>query len=596
MNPTELTGKRIAMLRKEKGMSQEQLAERLQVSAQAVSKWETGKALPETATLPLLSRALGHSIDSLLMPQELIILSAVYTDGSESHDVTSYLNSFITGSRLTFPVNEHTLPYELSGDRIKVLLVKYELPSGIHAAYVRKGKSLAIDSTAPGVPLQPGELIVMDAFYGNEQAHRNVMKKLQHYQYFRWESFTANHELFPSLIGNDGPDYLLFVYRNAGGIHAISCREGESLRFNSERTELLRSSSAADNWIVEGIEPLAFGQGRDCSWGGAMLAALKAYGEDTSYEEVMGVSGACWRVAFTPHWDYSSADALVAYDYAAPAFAAYGIAPVWSDRIGPEARKEEKQRIMADLRRGRLPVAINLRVAPEWGVITGYLDNGNTLLCRSFFDQETFDELKDDPDFQAEMRKTKGYLHVDHWPFALVRFGDQGPVPSPLRNLIRSLQVRLESMGMADNRGYRLGYAALQTWRDGLLDEEWYSRADASDFARRLSVNHFCMQALVDARRCAAVYLQEALSLSEMEPVIKPLAEMAAGYKEMLPRLEAFYDGMPSGATVNLFPTVKQAWSQEQRIAQAELLDVIIHLEQLGDKWARQIVDRCNPL
>ncbi len=41
-------GKLIATLRKEKGMTQEDLAEKLSVSNKAVSKWETGKSYPET--------------------------------------------------------------------------------------------------------------------------------------------------------------------------------------------------------------------------------------------------------------------------------------------------------------------------------------------------------------------------------------------------------------------------------------------------------------------------------------------------------------------------------------------------------------------
>lgn len=68
MISSEKVGKRIAMLRKEKQLSQEQLAEQLNVTAQAVSKWETGKSLPETATLPLLSSVLGHPIDGILLP------------------------------------------------------------------------------------------------------------------------------------------------------------------------------------------------------------------------------------------------------------------------------------------------------------------------------------------------------------------------------------------------------------------------------------------------------------------------------------------------------------------------------------------------
>lgn len=52
MVSSEKVGQRIATLRKTKGLSQEQLAQQLHVSTQAVSKWETGKSLPETATLP----------------------------------------------------------------------------------------------------------------------------------------------------------------------------------------------------------------------------------------------------------------------------------------------------------------------------------------------------------------------------------------------------------------------------------------------------------------------------------------------------------------------------------------------------------------
>jgi len=69
----ELTkiGKQIAQLRKENGYTGEKLAEILGVSPQAVSKWENGKCLPETALLPRLAEALDCSIDTLLMPTEL---------------------------------------------------------------------------------------------------------------------------------------------------------------------------------------------------------------------------------------------------------------------------------------------------------------------------------------------------------------------------------------------------------------------------------------------------------------------------------------------------------------------------------------------
>ena len=44
-------GERLQALRKAKGLSQEQLAEGIAVSRQAVSKWETGESLPDTDKL-----------------------------------------------------------------------------------------------------------------------------------------------------------------------------------------------------------------------------------------------------------------------------------------------------------------------------------------------------------------------------------------------------------------------------------------------------------------------------------------------------------------------------------------------------------------
>ncbi len=57
---------KIQTLRKGAGLSQEQLAERLNVTRQAVSKWETGEGKPDIDTLLPLSRALHTTVDDLL--------------------------------------------------------------------------------------------------------------------------------------------------------------------------------------------------------------------------------------------------------------------------------------------------------------------------------------------------------------------------------------------------------------------------------------------------------------------------------------------------------------------------------------------------
>ena len=58
-------GKQIRALRVRRGVTQEAMARRLGVSAQAVSKWERGAAAPDIAMLPELSVYLGVSIDEL---------------------------------------------------------------------------------------------------------------------------------------------------------------------------------------------------------------------------------------------------------------------------------------------------------------------------------------------------------------------------------------------------------------------------------------------------------------------------------------------------------------------------------------------------
>ena len=60
------TGRFIASLRKEKGLTQSALAEKLNLSNKAVSKWENGDSMPDISTLPELAKHLGVSVDELL--------------------------------------------------------------------------------------------------------------------------------------------------------------------------------------------------------------------------------------------------------------------------------------------------------------------------------------------------------------------------------------------------------------------------------------------------------------------------------------------------------------------------------------------------
>ncbi len=76
-------GKNIALLRKARGLTQQQLAETLGVTNKAVSKWETGEGLPDISVLPALAAALQTTTDSLL--------SAGEAKEDEEHPIETYI-------------------------------------------------------------------------------------------------------------------------------------------------------------------------------------------------------------------------------------------------------------------------------------------------------------------------------------------------------------------------------------------------------------------------------------------------------------------------------------------------------------------------
>jgi hypothetical protein len=331
-----------------------------------------------------------------------------------------------------------------------------------------------------------------------------------------------------------------------------------------------------------------FGNGMDCTWAGALTVALKSMGENATYEKVMGVSGACWRIAFcSPNWDYSSVDGLVVFDHANPGYRTFGYTPVFADRVEKENRASERQNIINSIKSNRPVLGINLRVAHEWGVICGYKDNGNELLCRTYFDSEVINR----PDFDNKPGTAEKYLPVDNWPFIIIHFSPKGNAPPDEENLINSLKVFIESMNLDSLRNYAVGYSAYKTWQADLRDDAWYKKADNEHFGRRLDVNYFCCLALCDARRSGAGYLKSSIGLinsdliSEMAQVYENISVKLSGLLPDLPVLDAGLSKNPVNEN-----NMRKSWTEELRHRQADLFDEVIALEHRGEEIARKII------
>ena len=79
----EKIGKFIALLRKERAMTQKELAQRLGVSDKTISKWETGRGLPDISIMPSLCETLEISINELLSGEQLDV--SAYREKAEEH-------------------------------------------------------------------------------------------------------------------------------------------------------------------------------------------------------------------------------------------------------------------------------------------------------------------------------------------------------------------------------------------------------------------------------------------------------------------------------------------------------------------------------
>ena len=72
-------------LRKQKGITQEALAESIFVSRTAISKWESGRGYPNIDSLKAIARFFGITVDELLSSNELLTIAESDQKKTESH-------------------------------------------------------------------------------------------------------------------------------------------------------------------------------------------------------------------------------------------------------------------------------------------------------------------------------------------------------------------------------------------------------------------------------------------------------------------------------------------------------------------------------
>lgn len=180
----------IAQLRTKNGMSQTELAEKVFVTRQAVSRWETGETQPNTETLKLLSKLFDVSINTLLgSPRQLICqccgmplddsTTSRDTDGSFNEDYCKWCytdGKFVYTSldRLVDFLVEHFSSEQFPPEQARAY---YGKPSNSRcSSYIRQNTSCTMSSASSGF---------------REKLRANMHKATKKCSYSLWNTFVS---------------------------------------------------------------------------------------------------------------------------------------------------------------------------------------------------------------------------------------------------------------------------------------------------------------------------------------------------------------------------------------------------------------------
>jgi hypothetical protein len=325
-----------------------------------------------------------------------------------------------------------------------------------------------------------------------------------------------------------------------------------------------------DRVLIEGVPRLAWGTGRDCTFAGALAAAMAVTDHPYSYSELMGWSGLAFRVRWsndeTPtQWcpscavgeqppEYQTLSALTGWQL--PTDVQFGEQNPAIDAI--------RAKVIASIDAG-VPVAAYAS-SYDMAVIYGYEDGGETLLVSDY-------SQADDP-FKlpvAEIGPMQTYLGAFQEP------------PPPRETLAQALQTASHNWGLArynagiEGREYWYGEAALKAW---IWDLERFDEMNAETRESLFRLGRWVLPLLYDARQAAITFLQARASALSQN-VRQALERAAAAYQHEIDIME------PILALTRDIPDVA-GWSAAARRSESEVLaeiyqseaQAIAHIEQ----------------
>ncbi|MCI8485308.1 MAG: helix-turn-helix domain-containing protein [Lachnospiraceae bacterium] len=237
------TGKTIAYLRKQKNYTQKELAQLINISDKAVSKWERGLGFPDVSTLPKLSIILGADIESIL-----------------TGNISSYRKSWV-GILLLDKGNDNIYAGSYIYDKPLVyFLLSYYMLVGIKKILIfSNDDSRQFIENCIGTGEQYGIQIAVE----NSSSYPTFMEKIERIRLFAGKQHTAIMNGYNFIYGIDLTKYMqrAMSRSNAAGIIAImqqSDSDCDPISYDADVRLLSVHQNAVDRRNLYYETPLVF--------------------------------------------------------------------------------------------------------------------------------------------------------------------------------------------------------------------------------------------------------------------------------------------------------------------------------------------------
>ncbi len=323
--------------------------------------------------------------------------------------------------------------------------------------------------------------------------------------------------------------------------------------------------------VIDGVGRLGWGKGMESTFMGALTVTIHAMGEDVSYDYLMGISGASFRLMF--QWCPSSPDARCGYDHSIPLLKALGyeIEEICADQNKPEEVAKVREAVVKSIDKGFPVVAIDLIQSPDWGVIVGYDKNGDEFISRTYYD------------------KSDEYTKAEKWPWIVMIIKNKIDPPAKDESIIKSLQIAVDTANTKAFGDYASGFSAYETWASDLLDDDKFEKASEDDLKSKLHVNGWVYDSLINARSSAVKYLKSISGEFDGESA-DHLAKATGIYDEITKKMLDNWKHFPMAWQLEN-PSL---WTKEMRHTEAGILNELLAMEKNAIKELEMVIKTEN--